>query len=133
MTLPSALGIAVVGSGYTSASILSHLLDLQPELAAQDLIRLGQLFVGFFECTLYYARKPPPFFMDIRGNECVPVVGCVFVARIVLLWFGCGHMVGGLSVVGCVLVVACVPVARVVLWKGKPQGVSRSSEWMPVQ
>ena len=64
MSLPSALGIAVIGSGYTSASILAHLLDLQPELASQITVfgpgRLGQ--------GAAFGTTHPDFRLNVRAQ-----------------------------------------------------------------
>ena len=64
MTLPSALGIAVVGSGYTSASILTHLLDLQPELAAQITV-FGP---GPFGHGAAFGTAHPDFRLNVRAQ-----------------------------------------------------------------
>ena len=64
MTLPSALGIAVVGSGYTSASILTHLLDTQPEQAAQITV-FGP---GPFGHGAAFGTAHPDFRLNVRAQ-----------------------------------------------------------------
>ena len=64
MSLPSDLGIAVIGSGYSAASILTHLLDLHPDLADQITV-FGP---GRFGQGAAFGTIHPDFRLNVRAQ-----------------------------------------------------------------